>query len=127
MGLLIAAIVFVPRSLPCHRRVVALVAASDRLPPLLFFLPLSLLAGDDCLNAVANANLGTLMSMEPVLAALSGMVFLGEMLTLAKPCARCHHYGVHVDQHSPRGRETKIEKVVIKLIYVIMHSAYHYA
>ena len=41
----------------------------------LFFQRLSLFSGDDCLTRLPTRIFGTLMSMEPALAAISGMVF----------------------------------------------------
>ena len=44
----------------------------------------ALLSGDDRPDAPAHTHFGTLMSMEPALAAISGMIFLGETLTWYK-------------------------------------------
>lgn len=44
---------------------------------------------------------GTLMSMEPALAAISGMVFLGETLTFTQTLALCSIIAASMDRRSP--------------------------
>lgn len=114
LGSLIAAIVFVPigmaqatesiwqwsvmpiglavailsTALPCSLEMIAL----TRLPTRIF---------------------GTLMSMEPALAAISGMVFLGETLTLTQTLALCSIIAASMGSTLTMRPEPKVEKVDI--------------
>lgn len=54
---------------------------------------------------------GTLMSMEPALAALSGMVFLGESLTFTQTLALCSIIAASMGSTLTMRPETKIKKV----------------
>ncbi|MBT2049050.1 threonine/homoserine exporter RhtA [Enterobacter asburiae] len=56
---------------------------------------------------------GTLMSMEPALAAISGMVFLGETLTLTQTLALCSIIAASMGSTLTMRPEPKIEKVDI--------------
>ncbi|GBE71491.1 TPA: threonine/homoserine exporter RhtA [Enterobacter roggenkampii] len=57
---------------------------------------------------------GTLMSMEPALAAISGMVFLGETLTLTQTLALCSIIAASMGSTLTMRPEPKVEKVDIK-------------
>ena len=54
---------------------------------------------------------GTLMSMEPPLAAISGMIFLGETLTLAQTLALCSIIAASMGSTLTMRPEPKVEKV----------------
>lgn len=54
---------------------------------------------------------GTLMSMEPALAALSGMVFLGESLTFTQTLALCSIIAASMGSTLTMRPETKIKKI----------------
>ena len=56
---------------------------------------------------------GTLMSMEPALAAISGMVFLGETLTLTQTLALCSIIAASMGSTLTMRPESKVEKVDI--------------
>ncbi|MGR5932615.1 threonine/homoserine exporter RhtA [Enterobacter asburiae] len=56
---------------------------------------------------------GTLMSMEPALAAISGMVFLGETLTLTQTLALCSIIAASMGSTLTMSPEPKVEKVDI--------------
>lgn len=56
---------------------------------------------------------GTLMSMEPALAALSGMVFLGETLTFTQTLALCSIIAASMGSTLTLRRDSKVEKVDI--------------
>ena len=56
---------------------------------------------------------GTLMSMEPALAAMSGMVFLGETLTLTQTLALCSIIAASMGSTLTMRADSKIEKVDI--------------
>ncbi|MCQ4445714.1 threonine/homoserine exporter RhtA [Enterobacter cloacae] len=56
---------------------------------------------------------GTLMSMEPALAAISGMVFLGETLTLTQTLALCSIIAASMGSTLTMRSEPKVEKVNI--------------
>ena len=56
---------------------------------------------------------GTLMSMEPALAAISGMVFLGETLTLTQTLALCSIIAASMGSRLTMRPEPKVEKVDI--------------
>ncbi|MGF6100584.1 threonine/homoserine exporter RhtA [Enterobacter sp. A4] len=56
---------------------------------------------------------GTLMSMEPALAAISGMVFLGETLTLTQTLALCSIIAASMGSTLTMRPEPKVEKVDI--------------
>ena len=54
---------------------------------------------------------GTLMSMEPALAAISGMVFLGETLTLTQTLALCSIIAASMGSTLTMRPEPKVEKI----------------
>lgn len=56
---------------------------------------------------------GTLMSMEPALAAISGMIFLGETLTFTQTLALCSIIAASMGSTLTMRREPKIEKLDI--------------
>ncbi|MEH3478025.1 threonine/homoserine exporter RhtA [Enterobacter cloacae] len=56
---------------------------------------------------------GTLMSMEPALAAISGMVFLGETLTFTQTLALCSIIAASMGSTLTMRPESKVEKVDI--------------
>ena len=114
MGSLIAAVVFVP---------MGMIQASDTLFQWGLLLPglgiailstalpysLEMVA----LTRMPSKTLGTLMSMEPALAALSGMVFLGETLTATQTLALGAIILASMGSTLTMRRETKIQKVDI--------------
>lgn len=57
---------------------------------------------------------GTLMSMEPALAAISGMVFLGETLTFTQTLALCSIIAASMGSTLTMRTEPKVEKVDIR-------------
>lgn len=114
MGSLIAAVVFVP---------MGMIQASDTLFQWGLLLPglgiailstalpysLEMVA----LTRMPSKTFGTLMSMEPALAALSGMVFLGETLTATQTLALGAIIQASMGSTLTMRRETKIQKVDI--------------
>ncbi|MBZ6568821.1 threonine/homoserine exporter RhtA [Klebsiella sp. JL973] len=114
MGSLIAAVVFVP---------MGMIQASDTLFQWGLLLPglgiailstalpysLEMVA----LTRMPSKTFGTLMSMEPALAALSGMVFLGETLTATQTLALGAIILASMGSTLTMRRETKIQKVGI--------------
>lgn len=114
LGSLIAAVVFVP---------VGLLQAGDALwhwsiLPLGLAVAVLSTALPYSLEMIALTRLptrtfGTLMSMEPALAALSGMVFLGETLTLVQWLALLAIITASMGSTLTLRREAKIEKVDI--------------
>lgn len=114
MGSLIAAVVFVP---------MGMIQASDTLFQWGLLLPglgiailstalpysLEMVA----LTRIPSKTFGTLMSMEPALAALSGMVFLGETLTATQTLALGAIILASMGSTLTMRRETKIQKVDI--------------
>ncbi|WP_334370813.1 threonine/homoserine exporter RhtA [Enterobacter hormaechei] len=54
---------------------------------------------------------GTLMSMEPALAAISGMIFLGETLTLVQTLALCSIIAASIGSTLTMRPEPKVEKI----------------
>lgn len=114
MGSLIAAIVFVP--LGAFQATDALWHWS--LLPIGFAIAILSTALPYSLEMIALTRLptrtfGTLMSMEPALAALSGMVFLGEMLTFSQTLALGAIIMASMGSTLTIRQETKIEKVDI--------------
>ena len=114
MGSLLAAVVFVP---------MGMIQASDTLFQWGLLLPglgiailstalpysLEMVA----LTRMPSKTFGTLMSMEPALAALSGMVFLGETLTATQTLALGAIILASMGSTLTMRRETKIQKVDI--------------
>jgi len=115
MGSLIAAVVFVP---------MGMIQASDTLFQWGLLLPglgiailstalpysLEMVA----LTRMPSKTFGTLMSMEPALAAMSGMVFLGESLTLTQTLALCSIIAASMGSTLTLRRESKVEEVDIR-------------
>ncbi|ROP59094.1 inner membrane transporter RhtA [Enterobacter sp. BIGb0383] len=112
MGSLIAAIIFVPLGalqagealwhwslLPLG---VAVALLSTALP-----YSLEMIA----LTRLPTRTFGTLMSMEPALAAISGMIFLGETLTLTQSLALMSIIAASIGSTLTLRRETKIKPV----------------
>lgn len=114
MGSLIAAVIFVP---------IGVVQASDTLLqwsllPLGLGIAILSTALPYSLEMIALTRMptrtfGTLMSMEPALAALSGMVFLGETLTLTQTLALGAIIIASMGSTLTMQRQSKIEKVDI--------------
>ncbi|MGG7914232.1 threonine/homoserine exporter RhtA [Klebsiella aerogenes] len=114
MGSLIAAVIFVP---------IGVVQASDTLLqwsllPLGLGIAILSTALPYSLEMIALTRMptrtfGTLMSMEPALAALSGMVFLGETLTLTQTLALGAIIVASMGSTLTMQRQSKIEKVDI--------------
>ncbi|MDS7909140.1 threonine/homoserine exporter RhtA [Klebsiella pasteurii] len=114
MGSLIAAVVFVP---------MGMIQASDTLFQwglLLSGLGIAILSTAlpyslemVALTRMPSKTFGTLMSMEPALAALSGMVFLGETLTATQTLALGAIILASMGSTLTMRRETKIQKVDI--------------
>ncbi len=114
MGSLIAAVIFVP---------IGIVQASDTLLqwsllPLGLGIAILSTALPYSLEMIALTRMptrtfGTLMSMEPALAALSGMVFLGETLTLTQTLALGAIIIASMGSTLTMQRQSKIEKVDI--------------
>lgn len=114
MGSLIASVIFVP---------LGMIQASDTLfqwallplglaiAVLSTALPYSLEM--IALTRMPTRTFGTLMSMEPALAALSGMVFLGEMLTATQTLALSAIILASMGSTLTMRRDSKIEKVDI--------------
>lgn len=65
------------------------------------------------LTRLPTRTFGTLMSMEPALAALSGMIFLGETLTLGQTAALAAIITASAGSALTLRRETRLEKVDI--------------
>ena len=102
LGSLIAAIIFVPLGiLPVGLAVAVL---STALP-----YSLEMIA----LTRLPTRIFGTLMSMEPALAAMSGMVFLGETLTFTQTLALCSIIAASMGSTLTLRRESKVEEVDI--------------
>ena len=114
MGSLIAAVVFVP---------MGMIQASDTLFQWGLLLPglgIAILSTAlpysqemVALTRMPSKTFGTLMSMEPALAALSGMVFLGETLTATQTLALGAIILASMGSTLTMRRETKIQKVDI--------------
>ena len=114
MGSLIAAVVFVP---------MGMIQASDTLFQWGLLLPglgIAILSTARpyslemvALTRMPSKTFGTLMSMEPALAALSGMVFLGETLTATQTLALGAIILASMGSTLTMRRETKIQKVDI--------------
>ncbi|MBV8044307.1 threonine/homoserine exporter RhtA [Pluralibacter sp.] len=112
MGSLIAALVFVP---------IGVLQAGDALwhwsiLPLGLAIAILSTALPYSLEMIALTRLptrtfGTLMSMEPALAAISGMIFLGEVLTLSQTLALGAIIAASMGSTLTQRRESKIEHV----------------
>lgn len=114
LGSLIAAIVFVPIGMAQATESIwqwsvmpiglAVAILSTALP-----YSLEMIA----LTRLSTRIFGTLMSMEPALAAISGMVFLGETLTLTQTLALCSIIAASMGSTLTMRPEPKVEKVDI--------------
>lgn len=114
LGSLIAAIVFVPMGMAQATESIwqwsvmpiglAVAILSTALP-----YSLEMIA----LTRLPTRIFGTLMSMEPALAAISGMVFLGETLTLTQTLALCSIIAASMGSTLTMRPEPKVEKVDI--------------
>ena len=114
LGSLIAAIIFVP---------LGMAQATDSIwqwsvMPVGFAVAILSTALPYSLEMIALTRLptrifGTLMSMEPALAAISGMVFLGETLTFTQTLALCSIIAASMGSTLTLNRESKVEKVDI--------------
>ncbi|HDC4614209.1 TPA: threonine/homoserine exporter RhtA [Enterobacter cloacae] len=115
LGSLIAAIIFVP---------LGMAQATDSIwqwsvMPVGFAVAILSTALPYSLEMIALTRLptrifGTLMSMEPALAAISGMVFLGETLTFTQTLALCSIIAASMGSTLTMRPEPKIEKVDIR-------------
>lgn len=114
MGSLIAAVVFVPMGMIQASATLfqwGLLLPGLGIAILSTALPYSLEMV--ALTRMPSKTFGTLMSMEPALAALSGMVFLGEALTLPQTLALGAIILASMGSTLTMRRETKIQKVDI--------------
>ena len=115
LGSLIAAIIFVP---------LGMAQAKDSIwqwsvMPVGFAVAILSTALPYSLEMIALTRLptrifGTLMSMEPALAAISGMVFLGETLTFTQTLALCSIIAASMGSTLTMRPEPKVEKVDIR-------------
>ncbi|HHG1728277.1 TPA: threonine/homoserine exporter RhtA [Enterobacter cloacae] len=115
LGSLIAAIIFVP---------LGMAQATDSIwqwsvMPVGFAVAILSTALPYSLEMIALTRLptrifGTLMSMEPALAAISGMVFLGETLTFTQMLALCSIIAASMGSTLTMRPEPKVEKVDIR-------------
>ncbi|KAA5945995.1 threonine/homoserine exporter RhtA [Enterobacter cloacae] len=115
LGSLIAAIIFVP---------LGMAQATDSIwqwsvMPVGFAVAILSTALPYSLEMIALTRLptrifGTLMSMEPALAAISGMVFLGETLTFTQTLALCSIIAASMGSTLTMHPEPKVEKVDIR-------------
>ncbi|EOT7379824.1 threonine/homoserine exporter RhtA [Enterobacter cloacae] len=115
LGSLIAAIIFVP---------LGMAQATDSIwqwsvMPVGFAVAILSTALPYSLEMIALTRLptrifGTLMSMEPALAAISGMVFLGETLTFTQTLALCSIIAASMGSTLTIRPEPKVEKVDIR-------------
>ena len=115
LGSLIAAIIFVP---------LGMAQATDSIwqwsvMPVGFAVAILSTALPYSLEMIALTRLptrifGTLMSMEPALAAISGMVFLGETLTFTQTLALCSIIAASMGSTLTMRPEPKVEKVDIR-------------
>ncbi|MDU5501855.1 MAG: threonine/homoserine exporter RhtA [Enterobacter sp.] len=108
LGSLIAAILFVPIGMIWQWSVMPIGLAVAILSTALPY-SLEMIA----LTRLPTRIFGTLMSMEPALAAISGMVFLGETLTLTQTLALCSIIAASMGSTLTMRPEPKVEKVDI--------------
>jgi inner membrane transporter RhtA len=113
MGSLIAAIVFVPIGMAQATDLSGNGPSAHRAGgrDSLYRTPYSLEM--IALTRLPTRTFGTLMSMEPALAAISGMVFLGETLTLTQTLALCSIIAASMGSTLTMRPEPKVEKVDI--------------
>jgi Predicted permease, DMT superfamily len=114
LGSLIAAIVFVPIGMAQATESIwqwSILPVGLAVAVLSTALPYSLEM--IALTRLPTRIFGTLMSMEPALAAVSGMVFLGETLTLTQTLALCSIIAASMGSTLTMRPEPKIQKVDI--------------
>ena len=114
LGSLIAAILFVPIGMAQATESIwqwSVMPIGLAVAILSTALPYSL--GMIALTRLPTRIFGTLMSMEPALAAISGMVFLGETLTLTQTLALCSIIAASMGSTLTMRPEPKVEKVDI--------------
>ena len=114
LGSLIAAIIFVPLGMAQATESIwqwsvmpiglAVAILSTALPSSLEMI---------ALTRLPTRIFGTLMSMEPALAAISGMIFLGETLTFTQTLALCSIIAASMGSTLTMRREPKVEKLDI--------------
>lgn len=114
LGSLIAAIVFVPIGMAQATESIwqwSILPVGLAVAVLSTALPYSLEM--IALTRLPTRIFGTLMSMEPALAAVSGMVFLGETLTLTQTLALCSIIAASMGSTLTMRPEPKVQKVDI--------------
>ncbi|MCU6670741.1 threonine/homoserine exporter RhtA [Enterobacteriaceae bacterium H4N4] len=115
LGSLIAAIVFVPLGMAQATESIwqwSILPVGLAVAILSTALPYSLEM--IALTRLPTRIFGTLMSMEPALAAMSGMVFLGETLTFTQTLALCSIIAASMGSTLTLRRESKVEEVDIR-------------
>ncbi|MGQ9451121.1 threonine/homoserine exporter RhtA [Leclercia sp. TB492] len=115
LGSLIAAIVFVPLGMAQASESIwqwSILPVGLAVAVLSTALPYSLEM--IALTRLPTRIFGTLMSMEPALAAMSGMVFLGESLTFTQTLALCSIIAASMGSTLTLRRESKVEEVDIR-------------
>lgn len=115
LGSLIAAIVFVPLGMAQATESIwqwSILPVGLAVAVLSTALPYSLEM--IALTRLPTRIFGTLMSMEPALAAMSGMVFLGESLTFIQTLALCSIIAASMGSTLTLRRESKVEEVDIR-------------
>lgn len=114
LGSLIAAIIFVPLGMAQATESIwqwSILPVGLAVAVLSTALPYSLEM--IALTRLPTRIFGTLMSMEPALAAMSGMVFLGETLNFTQTLALCSIIAASMGSTLTLRRETKVEEVDI--------------
>ena len=114
LGSLIAAIIFVPLGMAQAAESIwqwSILPVGLAVAVLSTALPYSLEM--IALTRLPTRIFGTLMSMEPALAAMSGMVFLGETLTFTQTLALCSIIAASMGSTLTLRRESKVEEVDI--------------
>jgi len=115
LGSLIAAIIFVPLGMAQATESIwqwSILPVGLAVAVLSTALPYSLEM--IALTRLPTRIFGTLMSMEPALAAMSGMVFLGQSLTFAQTLALCSIIAASMGSTLTLRRESKVEEVDIR-------------
>ncbi len=115
LGSLIAAIIFVPLGMAQATESIwqwSILPVGLAVAVLSTALPYSLEM--IALTRLPTRIFGTLMSMEPALAAMSGMVFLGETLTFTQTLALCSIIAASMGSTLTLRRESKVEEVDIR-------------
>lgn len=115
LGSLIAAIIFVPLGMAQATESIwqwSILPVGLAVAVLSTALPYSLEM--IALTRLPTRIFGTLMSMEPALAAMSGMVFLGESLTFTQTLALCSIIAASMGSTLTLPRESKVEEVDIR-------------